>query len=71
MQNVNADKSDYVDMAEGLYVEFVKRPKIIRLKEEESAGDVEDDNDGEEEEKDEPPPPVPPRPGQPGHGKRE
>ena len=76
VRNVNADKSDYVDMAEGLYVEFVKRPRIIRLKEDEedkSRGDGEGDNneEKEEEENDEPPPPVPPRHGQPGYGERE
>ena len=78
VRNVNADK-DYVDMAEGLYVEFVKRPRIIRLKEDgdESKGDAgnygnEQLEEGEEEEEDdEPPPPVPPRHGQPGHGERE
>ena len=71
MQNVNADKSDYVDMAEGLYVEFVKRPRIIRLKEEEPGGDGVEEDNVEEEELDGPPPPVPPRPRQPGHGERE
>ena len=78
VRNVNADK-DYVDMAEGLYVEFVKRPRIIRLKEDgdESKGGAgnygnEQLEEGEEEEEDdEPPPSVPPRHGQPGYGERE
>lgn len=75
VRNVNADTSDYVDMAEGLYVEFVKRPRIIKLKEDEDesvGGGGKNDNeervDEEEEETDEPPPPVPPRHGQPGYG---
>lgn len=73
VQNVNAGKSDYVDVAEGLYVEFLKRPRIIRLKEDDDEPTKEgpDDEGKEDEEDDGPPPPIPPRPGQPGHGERE
>ena len=65
VRNVKADQS----MAEGLYVEFLKKPRIIRLKEEEA----EDSSEASKKEKepDEPPPIVPPRPGQKGHGQRE
>lgn len=65
VKNVNADKTDSVDIAEGLYVEFLKKPRIIRLKEDQSEESGEESN---EEEPEEEPPPIPPRPGQKGHG---
>ena len=55
------------EIAEGLYVEFLKKPRIILLKEDESNKAV-DDVKGKEH--DQPPPPVPPRPGQKGKDKR-
>ena len=61
------------EMAEGLYVEFLKKPRIIRLNEGEvEAGVGRDSSENEvvDEPSDEPPPPVPPRAGPRGRSLR-
>ena len=65
------------EMAEGLYVEFLKKPRIIRLNEDEAeagagagAGRDSSENAVVDEPSDEPPPPVPPRAGPKGRSLR-
>ena len=61
------------EMAEGLYVEFLKKPRIIRLNEGEAEAGVRRDrseNAVVDEPSDEPPPPVPPRAGPRGRSLR-